>query len=234
MLATQARALVILTLVRMGQADHAEQVYADINEREHATAEMLVALAGLRLAAGDPDGATAALAPALDGSAAARNRRVWLLIALTIEAAARDALGDARAADHAVQRALDIAEDDGRLLLFMVQPVPKLLERHRRLRTSHASLVSDILSLLAGHRPSPAAQSQPLREALTESETRVLRYLPTNLSAPEIAGELYLAVSTVKTHIRHVYAKLGVHRRAEAVERARSLGLLAPTALKVR
>jgi LuxR family maltose regulon positive regulatory protein len=61
---------------------------------------------------------------------------------------------------------------------------------------------------------------------------RVLRYLPTNLSAPEIANELYLAVATVKTHLRHIYAKLGVHRRAEAVERARGLGLLAPSALK--
>ena len=37
-------------------------------------------------------------------------------------------------------------------------------------------------------------------------------------------------MSTVKTHIHHVYAKLGVHRRAEAVERARALGLLAPSA----
>ena len=56
----------------------------------------------------------------------------------------------------------------------------------------------------------------------------MLRYLPTNLSAPEIASELYVSPNTVKTHIRHLYAKLGTHRRAEAVERARALGLLAP------
>ena len=55
----------------------------------------------------------------------------------------------------------------------------------------------------------------------------MLRYLPSNLSAPEIGSELYLSVHTVKTHIRHIYAKLGVHGRAEAVERARELGLLA-------
>jgi len=58
----------------------------------------------------------------------------------------------------------------------------------------------------------------------------VLRYLPTNLTVPEIAGELYVSVNTVKTHVRNLYAKLGTHRRAEAVARARSLGLLAPSA----
>jgi LuxR family transcriptional regulator, maltose regulon positive regulatory protein len=56
----------------------------------------------------------------------------------------------------------------------------------------------------------------------------VLRYLPTNLSAPEIARELSLSVTTVRTHVRHVFAKLGAHHRTEAVARARDLGLLAP------
>ena len=55
----------------------------------------------------------------------------------------------------------------------------------------------------------------------------MLRYLPTKLSAPEIADQLYLSVNTVKTHMRHLYDKLGVHRRHEAVEQARALGLLA-------
>jgi LuxR family maltose regulon positive regulatory protein len=68
-----------------------------------------------------------------------------------------------------------------------------------------------------------------LAEPLSEAELRVLRYLPTNLRAPEIAGELFVSVNTVRTHMRHIYAKLGVHQRAEAVERARELGLLAPS-----
>jgi LuxR family maltose regulon positive regulatory protein len=67
-----------------------------------------------------------------------------------------------------------------------------------------------------------------LPEPLTDSETRVLRYLTSHLTAPEIAGHLYLSVHTVTTHLRHIYAKLGVHRRGEAVDRARALGLLAP------
>jgi LuxR family transcriptional regulator, maltose regulon positive regulatory protein len=56
----------------------------------------------------------------------------------------------------------------------------------------------------------------------------VLRYLPTHLSAREIAGELSVSTSTVKTHMRNLYTKLGVHSRAQAVESARSLRLLAP------
>jgi LuxR family maltose regulon positive regulatory protein len=68
-----------------------------------------------------------------------------------------------------------------------------------------------------------------LQEALTESELRVLRYLPSNLSAPEIAAEIFLSTSTVKTHMRHIYDKLDAHRRTEAVVRARELGMLGPS-----
>jgi len=68
-----------------------------------------------------------------------------------------------------------------------------------------------------------------LVQPLTASETYILRYLPTHLTAQEIASELSLSVHTVTTHMRHLYAKLGVHRRRQAVERARALGLLAPS-----
>ena len=68
-----------------------------------------------------------------------------------------------------------------------------------------------------------------LIDPLTKSETRVLRYLPTNLTTPEIARELSVSVTTVRTHISHLSAKLGTHRRTEAVARARALGLLAPS-----
>ena len=65
-------------------------------------------------------------------------------------------------------------------------------------------------------------------ELLTEAETRVLRYLPTHLSAPQIAAELFCSVNTVKTHQRHLYTKLGASSRTEAVTRATALGMLAP------
>jgi LuxR family maltose regulon positive regulatory protein len=85
---------------------------------------------------------------------------------------------------------------------------------------------------LAGQTHSPPAKPTPWSGPLSESEFRVLRYLPTNLTAPEIARELSLSPNTIKTHMRNLYAKLAVHHRAAAVKRARSLGLLAPSAIR--
>jgi LuxR family maltose regulon positive regulatory protein len=84
----------------------------------------------------------------------------------------------------------------------------------------------------AAPNPSSRGELERLREPLSESEPRVLRYLPTNLSNREIADELYVSVNTVKAHIRHLFAKLDTHRRGEAVDRARALGLLAPSPRK--
>jgi LuxR family maltose regulon positive regulatory protein len=67
----------------------------------------------------------------------------------------------------------------------------------------------------------------PPGEELTPGELRVLRYLPTNLSRPEIAGELSLSPNTVNAHVRSIYAKLDVRDRSSAVQRARQLRLLA-------
>jgi LuxR family maltose regulon positive regulatory protein len=146
-----------------------------------------------------------------------------------LEAIARDALGDPGDAERALERALDLAEPDGALLSFLLHPAPGLLERQARRRTGHAALIAEILSLLAGTRPAPPRDgAQPPPEPLSKSEIRVLRYLPTNLSTPEIANELYVSQNTVKAHVRHLYAKLGTHGRGEAVTRARALGLLAP------
>jgi LuxR family maltose regulon positive regulatory protein len=84
--------------------------------------------------------------------------------------------------------------------------------------------------MLAGTTPaSRPGQVEPLTLPLTDTEVRVLRYLPTNLRAPEIAAELFVSINTVRTHLRHLYAKLGVNGRTDAVERARQLGLLSPS-----
>jgi LuxR family maltose regulon positive regulatory protein len=176
-----------------------------------------------------------------------------VVAAALLEAIARDELGDPAAAERAMERALDLAQPDLVLFPFLTYPVPALLERHARDCARHAALVAEILSVLSpvgapwgppggsGGMASPQDRgglgrssprlTQPLRlaEPLSQGETRVLRYLPTNLSAPEIARELSVSVNTVRTHIRHVCGKLGAHGRTEAVTQARALGLLAPS-----
>ncbi len=66
----------------------------------------------------------------------------------------------------------------------------------------------------------------PLVEPLSAREVEVLQLLAAGLASPQIASELIIGVNTVRTHIKHIYGKLGVHSRLQAVERARELGLL--------
>jgi LuxR family transcriptional regulator, maltose regulon positive regulatory protein len=230
LLVPSARALVVYSLVRLGATERAEQALAGLGDQDREDDEVRIATAALRLAQDDPHAATGVLGPVLDGSAP-QIRRTWLIQAFVLEAIARDALGHPAAAGHALERALDLAEPDGALLPFLLHPAPGLLERHARQRTAHAALLAEIRDLLAGRRPAlSSAAPQPPLEPLSKSEIRVLRYLPTHLPAPEIASELSVSTSTVKTHLRNLYAKLGAHSRAEAVESARALGLLAPSA----
>jgi LuxR family maltose regulon positive regulatory protein len=203
--------------------------------KEHRdSGEALIAVASLHLAEGNARAAVEALASVLVGSAPAP-RDYTVVQALLLEALARDRLGEPRAAESAVERALDLAEPDALVFPFVMVRPRDLLERHPRHRTAHAALLSDILDVLAGSSlPARDGDSPALREELSNGEVRVLRYLPSNLSAPEIAAELFVSTSTVKTHLRHIYAKLGAHRRTEAVERARALGLLGPSARNLR
>ena len=229
-LARALRAWLVHALARLGETEDAEQVLADLGERERDRGEMRIAAAVLRLARDDPHAATVALTPVLDGSARI-GWRSWLAEAFLLEAIARDALGDQAAAERALERALDLAEPDRALMWFLMHPAPGLLERQARQRTAHTALIAQILDLLAGNGPAPApAGPQPPLKPLSKSEIRVLRYLPTHLTAAEIASELSVSTTTVKTHLRNLYAKLGAHRRTEAVESARALGLLAPPA----
>jgi LuxR family transcriptional regulator, maltose regulon positive regulatory protein len=62
--------------------------------------------------------------------------------------------------------------------------------------------------------------------SLTERELVVLRLLPTRLSTPEISQELHVSINTVRSQVQGIYRKLDVSSRAEAVARARQLGLL--------
>ena len=147
---TSMRSRMLQTLVRLGQTGPAEQALAELGEDERATAEMRTADAALRLALDDPQAAADALAPVLDGSVSGV-RRVRLVTALLLEARARDALGDQTTAGRALERALDITESNGIVLPFLLDPAPALLERHRRYRTAHLALLSQILDLTGGY-----------------------------------------------------------------------------------
>jgi len=103
----------------------------------------------------------------------------------------------------------------------------ELLDALPRHETAHGALLADIVDLLRG---SPLVSSDRERmsqpEELSPSELRVLRYLPTNMTRPEIARELYVSINTVNTHIRNIYSKLGARDRSSAVQHARALRLL--------
>ena len=161
-----------------------------------------------------------------DNSRSARALRGWLVQSLLLEAIVCDEAGDSTAVEQALEQALEVAEPDRVLLPFTVDPVPALLGHYPFSRTTHRDLVAEILDLVGVLSAAPSPAPEPMREPLTESEARVLRYLPTNLAKREIADELCVSFHTIKAHMKHIYAKLDAHDRREAVERARDYGLL--------
>jgi LuxR family maltose regulon positive regulatory protein len=80
-------------------------------------------------------------------------------------------------------------------------------------------------STKAGGTVPPSIRSRTLVDALTERELQVLRLLASDRSTAEIAAELVISISTLRTHTKRVYGKLGVHSRLQAVAKARELGL---------
>jgi LuxR family maltose regulon positive regulatory protein len=223
-----ARAGQLQALIRSGQLERAAEALAMSDERGREGGELRIPRAMLELARGRAREATAALAPVLSRSSPVLDERIWLTQALLLEARAREALGEPSASRLALEQALDLAEPDSVLWPFLLHATAALLERQRRQRSAHPALLEEILAALPAGREPAGVEPEPLREPLTESELRLLRYLPTGLTGREIAAELQVSPNTVKTHTRHLYRKLGVRRRRNAIERARLLGLLAP------
>jgi LuxR family transcriptional regulator, maltose regulon positive regulatory protein len=143
-----------------------------------------------------------------------------------LAAHAHHALGDDRESQKAIESALAVAEQDRIIFPFIMTSARELLERHPRQTTAHAALLIDIMDILTGSSQSTDSPMLPANE-LSNTELRVLRYLPTNLSRPDIARELGVSVNTVNTHMRNIYSKLDAGNRTEAVERARRFRLLA-------
>ena len=223
----QVTGWLLATQARLGMTGEARAALAALDDERAAAGEIGNARAVICLAEGDPAGALGALRDVLDGTAPVIGY-VTVVEAHLLAGLAHRALGDQRAANQAAERALALAEADRLVLPFAMTGSRELLEALPRHETAHAALLTDILDVL--HGASPAAKDQsalPETEDLSLGELRVLRYLPTNLSRPQIAGELSVSLNTVSTHIRSIYAKLGVRDRSSAVRRARELRLLA-------
>jgi LuxR family transcriptional regulator, maltose regulon positive regulatory protein len=231
-LASQVTGWMLAIRARLGRPGEARAFLETLDHEQAKSGEIGNARAAIALAEGDPAGALSALREVLDGTAPVIG---YLTITETqlLAGLAHRELGDERAAHQAAERALALAEPDRPVLPFLMTDSRKLLEALPRRQTAHAALLADILDLMPEESPARSDQhpSAPRAELspgeLSPGELRVLRYLPTNLSRPEIATELSVSPNTVSTQIRSIYAKLGVRGRSAAVQRARELRLLA-------
>ncbi|TDW22045.1 LuxR C-terminal-related transcriptional regulator [Kribbella kalugense] len=226
-LATRTTRWLLATQARLGMVGEARALLATLDDERAGSGEIRNAFAVIRLAEGEPAAALAAVAEVLDGTALVFGD-VTVIEAHLLAGLAHHELGNRRAANQAAEQALALAESDRLVLPFAITGSRELLEALPRHETAHAALLTEILDSLHG-APPPAKESSslPPTAELSPGELRVLRYLPTNLSRHEIAGQLYVSPNTISTHLRNIYAKLQVRDRSSAVRRARELRLLA-------
>ena len=160
--------------------------------------------------------------------------RIDLTIEINIlRALACQVEGQGAQAIDALAEALSLAEPGGYLRIFVDEgePMAGLL----RQTASRGIAPAYVAKLLAAFGEPESAEmetepfyphAQPLIEPLSERELEVLRLLATGLSNPEIADELVVAVSTIRSHCKSIYGKLNVHKRWDAVQRGQELGLI--------
>jgi LuxR family transcriptional regulator, maltose regulon positive regulatory protein len=226
-LAGQLTSWRLATQARLGQLSEAQASLAALDPDLAGSGEIDNARTAICLAGGDPTAALTPVQRVLSGVAPVIGY-VTVVEANLLSALAHRELGDQRSATAATESALALAEADRLILPFAMTGSLELLEAMPKHETAHAALLNDILDVMRGSSLAPGNESSPAEiEQLTPSELRVLRYLPTNLSRPEIASELSVSVNTVNTHIRNIYAKLQAQDRSSAVQRAREMRLLA-------
>ncbi len=218
--------------VRMaaGEVEQARATLAGALEGAPDSVALLVRQASFELRDGEPELARASLARALaQQQCKPHPHPAVLLEAWLLQALADRAAGAPQASSEALDRALALAEREPFRDAFLLNgpAVRELLELQARDGTAHPALLE---VLLDGVGQGPASGAT-LAEPLTEREQRILRYLPTMLTNAEIGAEVFVSLNTVKTHLRSIYRKLDANGRADAVERARRLGLL-PAGIK--
>jgi LuxR family maltose regulon positive regulatory protein len=225
-LTARVDAWMIATQARLGMTREARAALAALDGPQASAGEIRNAAAVILLAEQDPAAARRELRAVLDGDVPVLSYLTQVEAHLLDALACRD-LGDERASREAAEQALNLAEPDRLILPFAMTGAWRLLETVPRHGTSHAALVTDILDAIRGSGQGGLNQPAMMPvEELSRSELRVLRYLPTNLTRREIAGELSVSPNTIDTHIRRIYAKLGAADRTAAVKRGRELRLL--------
>jgi LuxR family maltose regulon positive regulatory protein len=225
-LATPVVAWLAATQARLGMVDDARATLNGFLGKADEVGVIGNARAVISMAAGDPEAALEELQEVL-ATTPAIGPGFSLVEAHLLAGIAHLSLGNRDAAAAAAEDALAAAEPDRLIFPFAVTQAAELLDVLPRHQTAHAALLADIVDALGGtSAPLTEPQSPAQPEELSPSELRVLRFLPTNMTRPEIARELYLSINTVNTHIRNIYAKLGARGRSSAVQRARELRLL--------
>jgi LuxR family maltose regulon positive regulatory protein len=181
-------------------------------------------LAWLRLMSARKDAAALALAQRLRASAQAGHRDGTLLQTLVLGALIQ--AGKPEAARSWLEPALDLARQESywRVLLDEGAPLAALLQRLGE--TSLLALFPGVVSAERRSVDAPEQRLQPLIEPLSERELEVLRLLAAGLTYDEIAEKLVVSLNTVRFHVKSIYGKLGVDKRARAIQAAREAGLL--------
>ena len=226
-LATVIAEWLVATQARLEMWDAARATLDGLSTEQARMNGAVLARAVISLAEGDPATALAVLGNIQDFMPPPGFPAYGLVEAHVIAGLAHLGLGDRGAAAAAAEAALGAAEPDRLIFPFALNDAAALLAALPGHETAHRAFLADIVDVLQGE-PLPDSERDGLwrSEELSPSELRALRYLPTNLTRPEIAQELYVSVNTVNTHIRNIYAKLGVRDRSSAVQRARQLRLL--------
>jgi LuxR family maltose regulon positive regulatory protein len=214
------------TQARLGRTDEARASLTGFSVEPERMGAISNARAVICMAEGDPAGALDVLRDVADVTTPTGDA-FTLVETHLLAGIAHLHLGDRNAAATAAEAALAAAEPDRLIFPFAMTNAGALLDALPRHETAHSALLADIVDVLRGETaPSIDRERLPQADELSPSELRVLRYLPTNLTRPEIAQELYVSINTVNTHIRNIYSKLGARDRSCAVQRARELRLL--------
>jgi LuxR family transcriptional regulator, maltose regulon positive regulatory protein len=185
-----------------------------------------VGMAYARLAEGK-FGEAEGLLRQLEARATAASREGNLIEIRLLRALALKARGDISQAVALVEKALAAAEPEGYVRIFvdLGEPIAALLKLAAQ-RNTAPNYIPKLLALGGKTVTSRTATTLPMIEPLTTREIEVLKLLATGLSNPEIARKLVLTPGTVKIHVHHIYAKLDVRNRTQAIKRAIDLNLL--------